>query len=238
MKRKVNIFTDIIMPLLVVAVTCVIFAIFAPEDSTPLYWFNMVYVGLLELLIFGHITLLSSQAGISMPVRLVFGTYALGYTVCALIWLLVYSIILRDSVPVKVYYSVAAVLTMLWIICSALTLKADHSEVESRADITDNRNSVDRLLRRGDALAAMVAERQKRDSDFAAAAPAFRRLTNAIQGLTPNVMADEENVATIRSICDRAEDMILNSNHNIDDAKRFCDMSVIKINSCKSYVRK
>ena len=100
-QKTINIFSEIVLPALTAILTIVLFFMFKPEETTGLFWLNLIYTVLLEAIFFGYIISLNHKSDtVSTPFKAVFGIYALYYIIIGLVWMLLYSLLLtHDSLP-------------------------------------------------------------------------------------------------------------------------------------------
>ena len=119
---KTNPFYTWLPGLMTVVVTILGFLVFAPEEPTALFYVNLVYVVLLEVLFFGwfHMGKLKSDQAQTPYFKVFVGMHTLGYLVVSLVWMLIYSLLLSEKVDFKVYLLVIVILSLLWIVLASI----------------------------------------------------------------------------------------------------------------------
>lgn len=239
--RKITLMADVVAPALTVALTLVLFGIFAPADATALYWFNMAYTALLELLLFGYLRWLpASGPTTSVALKVIFGGYTLAYVAGALCWLLLYSTALTSLLSLKVYFSVIAVATVLWILCASLTLKADVAHTESVRTMSHRRDLADTVEHTAAMLASQFAIMQNAHPELLEARPAFDRLIHGLQSVSPAVMASPGADTRLLGICTELESAMKRSfsEHTPSELKSLCETQLITLNFIKQSARR
>lgn len=113
--------------LLTIVVTVLGFFVFAPEEMGALFYVNLVYAVVLEGLFFGwfHMGKLKSDAAQTPYFKVFVGMHTLGYIIVSLLWMLVYSSWLSETVSLKVYVLVIAVLSLIWIVLASIIGRQD-----------------------------------------------------------------------------------------------------------------
>lgn len=113
--------------LLTIVVTILGFFVFAPEEMGALFYVNLVYAVVLEGLFFGwfHMSKLKSDAAQTPYFKVFVGMHTLGYIIVSLLWMLVYSLWLSETVSLKVYVLVIAVLSLIWIVLASIIGRQD-----------------------------------------------------------------------------------------------------------------
>ena len=113
--------------LLTIVVTILGFFVFAPEEMGALFYVNLVYAVVLEGLFFGwfHMGKLKSDAAQTPYFKVFVGMHTLGYIIVSLLWMLVYSLWLSETVSLKVYVLVIAVLSLIWIVLASIIGRQD-----------------------------------------------------------------------------------------------------------------
>ena len=171
--KTINIISEIVLPAVTAVLTIVLFFMFRPEDSTGLFWLNLVYTVLLEGIFFGYIISLNRKSEIvSVPFKAVFGIYALYYIVAGLAWMLLYSLLLaRLGVSIKVDIAVLIILTLLWIILALVTAQADSGYHTGMQEFEDSKKLLNFKIEKMKLLALFIRN-FFRVADVAANAPA------------------------------------------------------------------
>ena len=134
--RKINIFANVLLPVMAIGATIALFLMFQPQETTPLFYINLGYTLFLEMIFFGYLNILQIKtSNLSTPFFAVFGIYCSFYIVFGVIWILVYSFILEYLLSLKVYIAVLILLTLLWIIMSVLTAQTDSNYKQTVDDL-------------------------------------------------------------------------------------------------------
>lgn len=230
---------DVIAPLAVVLVTIALFFIFKPEDPGTLFWTNLVYLPFLEIILFAYIVWLPAH-GTSLALKWMCGIYSVVYICIALVWMLLFSVLLWHWLPIKVYFAVIAVITSLWILVGALSLKADNAHQTSVETLADNRRLVDSVNNNADMYLQQFNLLVMAHPELEGAAPQVTALCRALATLSPAVMADPNAARRINAICSEFEDILEESGSDMLSAKlkEYAGYSLIKLNQIKKSVRK
>ena len=125
--------------LMTVVVTILGFFLFAPEEPNTLFYVNLVYTVVLEGLFFGwfHMEKLSSDAEQTPFFKAFVGMHTLGYLIISLIWMLVYSLWLSETVSIKVYLLVIAILSLVWIVLASIVGRQDAGYYAQQKQLED-----------------------------------------------------------------------------------------------------
>ena len=127
--------------LMTVVVTVLGFLVFAPEEPGKLFYVNMVYLVLLEILFFGwfHMGKLKSDVAQTPYFKVFVGMHTMGYLVVSLLWMLIYTVFLSEKVDLKVYLLVIGVLSLIWIVMASIVGSQDtqyHAQQTQLEDTT------------------------------------------------------------------------------------------------------
>lgn len=143
--------------LLTVVVTILGFIIFAPEEIGTLFYVNMAYTVVLEVLFFGwfHMGKMKGDEAQTPYFKVFVGMHTLVYIFVSLIWMLVYSLALTDKLELKVYVIVIAALSLVWIILASIVGSQDTHYHEQQTQLEDTTIDI-RALR--DELKALAQE--------------------------------------------------------------------------------
>ena len=215
-KRNINFMANVVMPIVVIAITVTLFLMFKPKETASLFYINLWYTVFLEAIFFGYLNILYVKTkDISTPYFAVFGIYCLYYIVSGFVWMLAYSLMLVHLPYIethKLYIAVLIALTLSWIIISVITAQTD----------ADYRQSLETLKKRGQSLnfcsqkTALLVLRYKKlcarkglkYEKNSSSQTELDRLVAKISFLTPNVFRNETAVAQITALLDRCEDLI------------------------------
>lgn len=238
--KSINIFANVVAPLGVVLVTIALFFIFMPEEPGTLFWFNMIYTAALETLLFAYIVWLPARQG-SVALKWMCGSFTLAYICIAVIWMLLFSLsTLHDMWSLKVYFSVIAALTVLWIFIGATTVKVDNIHETSVEALSDNRSNLNRVIANADMLRERFKLRTKSFPELNPASSAVTTLCSGLATLSPTAMADASAAKRIKSIISGLEDFLDEpmSDQTASRLKDYADESIIILNSIKKSIRK
>ena len=248
--KKINIVANIILPLVVIAMTVVMFFVFKPQETTPLFYVNLCYAVFVEAVFFGYLNLLHVKTeDLSTPFYAVFGVYSLYYIIVGIGWLFLYSLRLSHFMPLKIYIAVLIVLTLLWIIISVLTAQTDSNYKQTTNKLKAQGQSLNFYTQKITLLASRYAKlcdekglRYETDSNNRTV---LDRLMGKISFLTPNILRNETAVAQISSMISKCEDIIDETESVTEERlaemqtkmKRFVDNSVSELDMLKNLTR-
>ena len=137
------------MPCVVYAATIGLFLLLMPEETTALYWVNMVYLILLETVFFGWLVWVRADAKEVTPMlAVIMGTYAAYYVSAGMVCIIGSAVAsLFVTVSIKWYIAALVLITILWLIPAALMAQADSNHAERQAQVPNKREE---LLRRSE----------------------------------------------------------------------------------------
>ena len=238
--KSINIFANVVAPLAVVIVTVALFFIFMPQEPGTLFWFNMIYTAVLETLLFAYIVWLPAQQG-SVALKWMCGSFTLAYICIAFTWMLLFSLsTLHDMWSLKVYFSVIAVLTVLWIFIGATTVKVDNIHETSVEALADNREKLNRVTAKADMLLERFNLKKRSHPELNQSSSAVTALCRGLATLSPTSMADASAAKRINNIISGLEE-ILDENVSGQMTSRlrdYAEESTIILNSIKKSIRK
>ncbi len=147
--KSINTLTNIVMPCVVYAATIGLFLLLMPEETTALYWVNMVYLILLETVFFGWLVWVRADAKEVTPMlAVIMGTYAAYYVSAGMACIISSAVAsLFVTVSIKWYIAALVLITILWLIPAALMAQADSNHAERQAQVPNKREE---LLRRSE----------------------------------------------------------------------------------------
>ena len=249
--KKINIIANIILPLVVIVMTVVLFFMFKPQETTPLFYINLFYAVFLEAILFGYFNLLYVKTkDFSTPFFAVFGVYSLYYIIVGIGWLLLYSLLLSHFMSLKIYITGLMVLTLLWIIISVLTAQTDSNYKQTTNKLKAQGQSLNFYTQKITLLASRYAKlcdekglKYETDSNNRTV---LDRLSGKISFLTPNILENEAAVTQISSMLSKCEDIIDETATATEEKlvemqtkmKRFVDNSVAELDMLKNLTKK
>ena len=251
MSKKLSDIANIILPAVVALITIVLFFMFKPSEAGVLFYFNLGYIILLQVVFFGYLNLLHARTKeFSPPFLAVFGVYAIYYVIIGLACVLVYSLLLHFIVPMRFYVAVLMILTLIWIVLSVLTAQADSNykkTVEKTKDDTDTLNfyaqKINLLANRYDNLCEEKGLKYETDSNNRTA---LDRLKGKISFLTPNVLSSNTAVSQLTSLFNKCEAIIEETELATEEQlaelqkkmQRFVDNAVAEIDILKNLTKR
>jgi hypothetical protein len=249
--KIINIAANIVLPIVVIAMTATLFFMFRPENCTALFYLNLFYTIFLESLFLGYINLLYRKiTSVSTPFLAVFGIYSLYYIVAGTIWMLLYSLALSHFFSLKIYIAALMALTLLWIILSLLTAQADSNFKEKTDKLNEQRYTLEYFAQKTALLASryekLCAERGVRYATESNNRTVLDRLKAKIGFLTPNVLNSETACSQLNAMLDRCDEIIEETALAPDDALpewetkmlRFVNKSIDEIEMLKNITRR
>ena len=183
--------------LLTIVVTILGFFVFAPEEMGALFYVNLVYAVVLEGLFFGwfHMGKLKSDAAQTPYFKVFVGMHTLGYIIVSLLWMLVYSLWLSETVSLKVYVLVIAVLSLIWIVLASIIGRQDTAYHAQQTELEGTTIDI-RAFR--DELKALEAEHAKPET-----ARAWKQLIMEAESVAPKQFS-----ARYQQLRDKADQLI------------------------------
>ena len=183
--------------LMTVVVTVLGFLVFAPEEPGKLFYVNMVYLVLLEILFFGwfHMGKLKSDVAQTPYFKVFVGMHTMGYLVVSLLWMLIYTVFLSEKVDLKVYLLVIGVLSLIWIVMASIVGSQDTQYHAQQTQLEDTTMEI-RAFR--DELKALAKEHTKPETECA-----WKQLIMEAESVAPKQFA-----ARYASLRQKAEKLI------------------------------
>ena len=248
--KTINLLANVVVPIVTGVLTIVLFFLFRPEETTALFYLNLVYSLILEGVFFGYIgSLHRDSETVSTPFRAIFGITAAYYIIGGLGWMLLYSLLLRHFASIKVYIAVLAIFTLLWIILSLLMGQTD-SNYQVGIRQQEDRNKVINYHSQKMQMLATRYERLCREKGIAHSETAnghtpLDLLSSKISGLTPNVFRNATAVTQLNTIIDRCESLLYEAEDAPDDKlpdiarkmQRLAENSISEIDLLKNLAR-
>ena len=183
--------------LLTIVVTILGFFVFAPEEMGALFYVNLVYAVVLEGLFFGwfHMGKLKSDAAQTPYFKVFVGMHTLGYIIVSLLWMLVYSLWLSETVSLKVYVLVIAVLSLIWIVLASIIGRQDTAHHAQQTELEGTTMDI-RAFR--DELKALAEEHATPATERA-----WKQLIMEVESVAPKQFA-----ARYQQLRDKADQLI------------------------------
>ncbi len=248
---KVKLIANIILPIVVIAITIVLFFMFKPVDATILFYLNLGYLIFLEIIFFGYLNVLYSKVkDFSTPFLAVFGIYAFYYIVIGVIFMLVYSLALSNLLPLKHYIAALMVLTVLWIIISVLTAQVDSNYKGTVDKLKDDVHTLNFYTQKINLLAnryeKLCAERGLKYETDSNNRTVLDRLKGKLSFLTPNILHSDTAISQLTSLFNKCEDIIEETESATEDnlpevqkkMQRFVDNAIAEIDMLKNLTRR
>jgi hypothetical protein len=250
--KKVNLFAGIVLPLVVMAATATLFFMFRPKETTALFYINLGYTILLEVILFGYINVLYCKTDdFSTPFMSILGVFSLYYVIAGFGWMLLFSLVLLHFVLLKIYIAGLMVLTLLWIILSLVTGRTDSNYKQTTDKLKADGQTLNYYTQKIALLALryekLCAEKGVKYATDSNNRTVLERLKGKISFLTPNVLASETAVSQLSSLFGKCED-IIDETESADDEKllaelqkkmqRFVDNAISELDMLKNLTRK
>ena len=152
--------------LMTVVVTVLGFLVFIPEEPSKLFYVNLAYLVLLGVLFFGwfHLGKLKRDAAQTPYFKVFVGMHTMGYLVVSVLWMLIYTIFLREKVDLKVYLLVIGILSLIWIVWASILGSQDTQYHAQQTQLEDTTMDI-RAFR--DELKALAKEHAKPETERA-----------------------------------------------------------------------
>ena len=244
--KKINTIANVILPVVTIGITIALFFMFKPQEPTALFYVNLCYAVFLEAVFFGYLNLLYAKTrDVSTPFFAIFGVYSLYYIIFGTGWILLYSLALVHFAPLKLYIAVLMVLTLLWIIISALTAQTDSNYKQSVDALKEEGQSLSFYKQKITLLASryqkLCAEKGLKYATESSNQTELDRLVGKISFLTPNVLRNGAAAAQITALLGKCEDLIDEVEAATDDSietaqkkmQRFVDNALAELDMLK-----
>lgn len=238
-QKTINLVADVIAPLAVILVTIALFFIFMPAEPGTLFWTNLVYSVFLEIILFAYIVWLPSRDS-SIVLKWMSGIYSVFYIGIALVWMLLFSILLCHWLPIKVYFAVIMVLTVLWVLVGAVTVKVDNIDRISSASLADNRRQADYITGNAEMLLQQFNLLLVAHPELTYLSSPVTTLCRGLSTVSPAAMSDPIVASRIGAICSRLEGILAEptSEEFASRLKEYAEKSIITLNTIKKSIRK
>ena len=211
--KTINLLADVVLPCVTVVLTAILFFMFRPDESTGLFWLNLCYTIMLEGVFFGYIISLNHKTeSIPVPIKAVFGVFALYYIVVGLGCMLFYSLLLVHFLSIKFYVSVLIIITLLWIIGAMLTAQVG-SNYQAAQEKTDEKRKVltfynEKMKMFASRYAALCNEKQLVYDTESNQRTVLDKLSAKVNGLSPGLFKNETAGMQLNAIVNKCELLI------------------------------
>ena len=237
--KNIGIFADVIAPLTLILVTVALFLVFKPENAGTFFWFNMAYTSFLEILLLAYIVWLPRREG-SVVLKWVCGTFSIAYICISFIWMALFGLLFTHWWSLKVYFSVIAILTAIWIFLSATTVKVDNINEVSNASLKSNRAKTDSVIKNAEMLLEQFNLLKSAHPELNQAYSSVTMLCRGLMTLSPSAMSEESTEKRINAIISGLEEIFYDpfSENTASRVKEYADNSMIILNGIKKSIRK
>jgi|GEM_PF-6975896 hypothetical protein len=237
--KNIGIFADVIAPFTLILVTIALFFVFMPENPGTLFWFNMVYTSFLEILLLAYIIWLPRREG-SVVLKWICGTFSIAYICIAFIWMVMFGLLFGNWWSLKVYFSVIAIVTAIWIFASATAVKVDNINEMSNMSLKSNRAKTDSVIKKAEMLSEQFSLLKAAHPELNQAYSSVTMLCRGLITLSPSVMSEESTAKRINAIISGLEEIFYEpfSENAAYRIKEYADNSIIILNGIKKSIRK
>lgn len=237
--NNIRLVADIIVPAAVILVTTAIFFLFIPEEPGTLFWSNLVYTIFLEFILLTYIVWLPAH-GSSVVLKWVGGVNCMLYVATALVWMLIYGVLLQHWASIKIYYAVIAILTVFWLFASSLSFKVDNDHKTANETLSANRSRAEIVNSKGEMYLQQFNMLLGTYPELGMASGPVTSLCHNLSSMSPVIMGVPEAAQQINDICRKLEDLISEpaSEDVAERLKNFSENSLLTINYLKKSVRK
>lgn len=104
------------------------------EPSNPLFYFNLAFTGVLEIIFFGSVIRISKQRLFNVP-NLAVVVQLNRYVIFAAIIMIAYNIIGKDYLDQKWYFGILILLTIIYVVIVIFTLQGGEYQKQQSADV-------------------------------------------------------------------------------------------------------
>lgn len=204
--------SKVIMPIATILATIALFFVFRPQEATALFGFNLCYCVLLESLFFGWLGIARSKSDDTTPVlRAILGVWTGGYLIAGAGTMLIYSLILSETIELKYYIAAIIVLTILWLLVSALTADTDCNHHACETQLNSKRDDLRRISQN---IARLNLQLRSTCEARGIAFPKsgndttpYDRLERNFKSLTASALRNESSIAQLSQIERRANEL-------------------------------
>lgn len=237
--KRINIFANVMSPIAVMVVTIVLFFVFSPDDTGTLFWFNMIYTVMLEGILFAYIGWLPLSKS-SVILKWMCGTFAIIYICIALVWMLLFGLLLCHWMSLKIYFSVISVISVIWIYVNATTVKVDNISETSKEKLSDNRHKLDYIVSHSDMMSEQFNLIMSVHPELSTAASSVRSLCKGLATLSPTAMADDVITKQVNNIISGFREIldIPISEQSASQIKNYADNALLTLNNIKRSIRR
>lgn len=205
---------NIILPVIGAIIVVALFFLFKPEGAGALFYTNLVYTVLVvESFFFLYLYSVGKKENTSVAFTASLWVTLSYYLIAGIIWLLLYSLLLRNFVSYNIYLSVHIVLLFLWVVVAALVKDTDKSyqkemnaqqqRLYSINDVVNRLNlSINRL---SNALSTAPV-------DFTSVWKEFDLLIKKIKYLPPYSIESANGQSLLKNIINEMNDMEIGDN--------------------------
>ena len=214
--QKINIVSNIVLPIVVVGTTIGMFFLLKPQETTSLFWINLFYTVFLEVVFFGYINVLHLKTkDLSSPFYAVFGAYCFYYIILGLVCMVGYTFMVKFIYAPetnKAYIAALMNITLLWVIVSVITAQTDSNYKQTVVELKERGQSLNFFTQKIALLASryekLCAEKGLKYETQSSNRVELDRLKGKISFLTPNVFNNDTAVAQITALFGKCEDLI------------------------------
>lgn len=248
---KISFVSGVVIPALTVIVTVVLFFVFSGQgDKSSLFYFNMCYTVVLELVFFGYLSFARSGTDtVTGAFRSVMGIYSLYYITTGLVVILIYSLAISHLLPIKFYVAAIVVITLVWLILGALIAEVD----------TKHQQDAQQTMERGHTLTYFTQKMSQMEKQYITLckeleipsttqnyACELSRLTVKFKSLMANVFNSDVAQQKLAEITDKCEALMDSIEQGVmadkqqiaDKVKSFTNRSIEEIDLLKTLTRK
>jgi hypothetical protein len=104
------------------------------EPGNPLFYFNLAFTGVLEIIFFGSVIRISKQRLFNVP-NLAVVVQLNRYVIFAAIIMIAYNIIGKDYLDQKWYFAILILLTIIYLVIVIFTLQGGEYQKQQSADV-------------------------------------------------------------------------------------------------------
>jgi len=249
--NKINLISNIVLPIVVIATTITLFFMFKPEETTSLFWINLFYTIFLEAVFFGYLNILQIKTkDLSTPFFVVFGVYCVYYIIAGIGWMLLCSLVLPlFTESLKIYIAGLLLLTLLWIIISVITAQTDSNYKQTVNTLKERGQSLNFYTQKITLLASryekLCEEKGVKYETNSSNRTELDRLKGKFSFLTPNVLNNDAAAAQLTALIGKCESLIDEMEEVTNDnapavqkkMQRFVDNSVAELDMLKNLAR-
>lgn len=197
---------NFIMPIVAIVVTIIVCLVLRPEETTTLFWFNVIYGVIVECVFWGWLTLAKAKNNaFSAVYRIVSGVFSFYYIIFSLLLMVGYTCFFSMYIEMKWYVCSVILLNLLYYIISSIVGEHDNRMTDKQQELKDAQTLIVFNALRIEKLAfrckQLYAAKGKVFETEANLQTPFDRLVRKVNTLPPNAFCNSDVLEQLNIIC-------------------------------------